>query len=614
MSRFGLVLLVLALPVTAASRPKRAPSTCTEREPCQKACAAGDQDACFALGQQLLVKGNGSAARDPLAASGVFVAACEKGHGGACLELSRLRTQGLGGPIDVEAAAAAAREACNRGLQPGCAIVALNALFAYGQRRDPGLAHTLAKQSEAATRKGCAAKDGLHCALLAELADAGLIAGGAAAAHAFYDQAHRLLEPRCAREDGIACLWLSKGESKAATTALRRACELGVARACSGLGARLLYGIGADRDTTQAIASWKAACAGNDPWACNALCARYWSAQSAKDAAAARPFCDHAISLYTRSCDLGSGDGCATLARFYQDGVSVPVDRARATALTSAALEPLRAECAGHRSSSCAFLIGLFGHGTGVPKDLAAMLEAERLGCASGAASACLLYAERLRTGDLVELSNERAKFYDEQACDLGNSAGCNAAAASPTIAQKQPSPPTACPPDEKAEEDSPNHCCFARQVWSDKAHGCLGDPLCPEGMIVEKGTCRGDPEAKEAETEGDVEPTAAKVAAPLRQARVDKPATPAPPAPASDCSGCAAECAAATARCQTSMPACYEATACLCRCQRDRGGCGMPLASLDQCAADNAAQATHVVPNQSEHPEAPERAERASQ
>jgi TPR repeat protein len=615
-SRFGLVLfiapLVLAVPVTASSRPKRPAPACAEREPCRKACAAGDLDACFQLGQDLLVKGNGSAARDPIAASGVFLAACEKGHAGACLELGRLRTQGLGGPIDLEAAAAAAREACNRRLEPACAIVALDALFATGQRRDPGLAHTLAKQSEAATRKGCASNDGMLCALLAELADAGLIAGGAAAAHGFYEQAHRLLEPRCARDDGIACLWLSKGESQAATTALRRACELGVTRACSGLGGRLLYGLGVDRDATQAIATWKAACAGNDRSACQALCTRFWSGQNVtRDEPAARPFCERALALTTRSCDLGSGEGCATLALFYQDGVAVAVDRERATALSATALEALRSECKGHRSSSCTFLIRLYGHGPGAPKDLAAMLEAERLGCASGAAPACLLYAERLRAGDLVERSNERAKFYDEQACDLGNTAGCTAAAMSPTIAQKQPSPPVPCPPDQTAEEDSPNHCCFARQVWSDKDRRCLGDPLCPEGTIAEQDTCRGAPEPREAgEPNEPIAPRAANLESPvvaepqLRQARVEQLPTPAPPAvnmtaapapaaPPSNCSGCAAECAPLTARCQTSMPACYESAACLCRCQRNDGGCGMPLASLDQCISDNTTRAT---------------------
>jgi hypothetical protein len=627
-SRWGLALVILSMPVVASAsragpppRPKRAPSACSDRDACRKACSAGDADACFALGQQLLVKTNGGAARDPNAASGVFVSACEKGHAEACLELGRLRAQGLGGPLDLEAAAAASREACNRGLEPGCAIVALNALFASGQRRDPGLAHTLAKQSEAATRKGCANKDGMLCALLAELADAGLIAGGTAASHAFYDQARKLLEPRCAHDDGIACLWLGKGDSQAATTALRHACDLGVARGCSGLGGKLLYGVGVDRDGPQAIASWKTACAANDRWACHALCTQLWTGQGAsqsvtRDASTARPFCERAVSLYTRACDLGSGEGCATLALFYQDGVSVPVDRERATALSAASVEPLRSECAGHRSSSCAFLMRLYSQGAGAPNDLAAMLEAERLGCAAGAAPACLLHAERLRTGDMVERSNERAKFYDEQACDLGNTAGCTSASLSPTIAQKQPSPPVSCPPDQKAEEDSPNHCCFARQVWSDKERRCLGDPACPDGTALKKGTCAPDPREEEASLQPAPEATPAmeRVEQPAPAAPAASPAAfkPAPAPVANDCSSCATDCAPLTARCQSSMPACYEATACLCRCQRDHGGCGISLPALDQCISDNTAQSARMTQSERSNSSEPERAQRA--
>ena len=606
-SHWGLALIILTLPVVASAsrtgppRIRRGPSACNDRDACRKACSSGDAEACFALGEQLLVKANGGG-RDPNAASAVFVSACEKGHAEACLELGRLRAQGLGGPLDLEAAAAASREACNRGLEPACAIVALNALFASGQRRDPGLAHTLAKQAEAATRKACANKDGMVCALLAELADAGLIAGGSAASHAFYDQARKLLEPRCSRDDGIACLWLGKGDSQAATAALRRACDLGVARGCSGLGGKLLYGVGVDRDGPQAIASWKTACAANDRWACHALCTQLWSGQGGRrDEAAARPFCERAVSLYTRACDLGSGEGCATLALFYQDGVSVPVDRGRATALSAASVEPLRSECAGHRSSSCAFLMRLYSQGTGAPNDLAAMLEAERLGCAAGAAPACLLHAERLRAGDLVERSNERAKFYDEQACDLGNTAGCTSASLSSTIAQKQPSPPVSCPPDQRAEEDSPNHCCFAHQAWSDKERRCLGDPLCPDGTALKNGTCAPEPQEEQA-----VAPPAPEAVPAIE--KVEQPAPPAPAAspaafkPANDCSSCASECGALTARCQSSMPACYEATACLCRCQRNQGGCGIPIPSLDQCISDNTAQSSRL--SQSEHGE----------
>jgi TPR repeat protein len=608
MSRYWLVLLVLAMPAAALSRPKHTPpsassSSCADRKECQKACARDDANACFMLGEKLLVREGALEAPDPGAASGVFLSACEKGHARACLELGRLRAYGLGGPIDTEAAAAATREACDRGLEPACAAVAENALFAFGQRRDAGLAHALAKRSDAATRKACAEGDGLACALLADLADAGLIAGGPAAVHAFRDQTRRLLEPRCERDDGVACLWLSGAEpagSPKAAAALRRGCDLGVSRACSGTGWAFLSGRGVTQDTAQAIAHWKTGCEGNDVWACDVLCSRYTAGDGVpKDEAAARAYCDRAIPQLTRTCDLGSGVGCVVLARHYKRGLTVRANQERATALFTASIEPLRSACQGHEALACSYLAFLYEQGLGVPKDLAARLQVERTECDSGDGASCFAYAERLRSGDLVERSRERAKFYDNEACELGNRAGCAAAAASPTIAQRNPTPPVSCPFGQTAEEGSPDHCCFSRQVWSDREQRCLGDPSCPEGMTPQNGTCRGEPAPQQATAEDDPQPTQA-------------PTRPAPPAetipaahveqPPPDCSSCPTTCASLTARCQTNMGACYESAACLCRCQREHNGCGMSLPALDQCIAENTAQSSRL--SQSERSE----------
>jgi TPR repeat protein len=607
--RLVLVLGFVIAPTAALSRPSmtallhpkrapKAPSTvaaCKDREACKKSCSAGDLSACFAFGQDLLIKTSPSEARDPAAASHVFLDACERGHAGACLELAGLRTHGLGGPIDLEAAAAAAREACDRGLDPACAVVAENAFFATGQRRDTGLAHLLARRAEAATRKACTTGDGIMCMLAADLADTGLIAGGPAAVRGFRAEAQRLLQPRCEREDGIACLWLAVGQPLGRSTAkLQRACELGVARACSVVAVSLLGGYGVERDAALGMADWKSACDANDRWACAGLCAHF-SAGKSKDEAAARPFCDRTVSLFTRVCDLGSGEGCAQLASFYQDGVGVPVDQDRAKALYAAAVEPLRSECEAHHAFACGFLGRIHERGLGAPKDVAARLRAERMQCDAGDASACASYAERLRKGDLVERSNERAKFYDAKACDLGYASSCTAAFVSLTIAQKQPSPPVSCPPDQTAEEGSPNHCCFARQVWSDEGRRCVGEPACPEGMVARDGTCRQNDqnnEANEARETADDEAHGEPVAT---NAEPAAKATRTPQTSTDDCSGCATACTAMTGRCQTDMRACYEAAACLCRCQRERGGCGMSSAALDQCVGENVAQASRL-------------------
>jgi TPR repeat protein len=624
MSRFGIVLFALTMPAlmpaAALSRPKRvaspAPTTCKDRKECEKACARDDASACFALGERLLVKESALEAADPGAAGGFFLAACEHGHAEACLELARLRAYGLGGPIDAEASAAATREACNRGLEPACGVVAENSFFAFGQRRDSGLAHLLARRSEAASKKACAGGDGLLCALLADLSDAGLVAGGPAAVRAFREEARHLLEPRCERDDAIACLWLGGTEppgSTRSTAALRRSCELGVARACSAVGWALFSGHGVAQDGAQAMAHWKTGCEASDPRACDVLCSRLTYGDGVeKDEAAARPYCERAIPELRRGCDLGSGVECAVLARHYQKGLAVRADLDRATALFTASVDPLRSACEGHDALACSYLAYLYDKGLGVPKDLAARLQIERNQCDSGDGASCFAYAERLRSGDQVERSRERAKFYDNQACAFGHRPGCAAAAASQTIAQKTPSPPLGCMPGQTAEEGSPNHCCYARQVWSDKDQRCVGEPACPEGMSARDGTCRQDPEADDAEPE----PKPAPKAAPARQEQPSQPpaaekAIAAPevarveeaPAPKPDCSSCAGTCANLTARCQTNMGACYEAAACLCRCERDRGGCGLSISSLDQCIADNGAQVTRLsAQSQTEH------------
>jgi hypothetical protein len=585
MSRFGLVVFLLTIPVAARSHPKRvAAPSCQDRKDCEKACARDDAGACLALGERLLVKESALEAADPGAAGGFLLAACEKGRPDACLDLARLRAYGLGGPIDAEASAAAARAACDGGLDLGCGVVAENNFSAFGQRRDTGLAHLLARRSEAAAKKACAAGDGLACALLGELTDGGLLTGGAPAVHALRDQARRLLEPRCERDDAVACLWLGDVEPQAsarATAALRRSCELGASSACSAVGWAYFSGRGVAQDGAQAVAYWKKGCEANDARACDVLCSRLsYGDGVSRDAAAAGPYCERALPELRRDCDLGSGIDCAVLARRYQKGLAVRADPDRAAALFTASVEPLRSACDGHQVLACSYLGYLYDKGLGVPKDLAARLQIERNQCDSGDGPSCFAYAERLRSGDQVERSRERAKFYDNQACEFGHAPGCAAAAASLTVAQKRPSPPLGCMPGQTAEEGSPNHCCYARQVWSDKDQHCVGDPACPEGMSAHDGTCREDPEAEEPEP-------APKPAPKPEHASVE---------PAPDCSTCASNCATLTARCQTSMGACYEAAACLCRCERDHGGCGLTIPALDQCIADNGAQATRIA------------------
>jgi TPR repeat protein len=420
--------------------------------------------------------------------------ACEKDHqAAACLELGRMRGFGIGGRVDWEGGESATQMACDQGLAPACAAVAVDAFFGTGRPRDPQLARRLAQRTESAIRDGCAHEDGTSCMLASHLADMGLIDGGQTAARAFREQTRRLLKPRCESGDAFACLWISVGKSQsspAAKEALQRGCELGSAVACGALGGSFLFGLGVPQDPAKAITYLKTGCDAGDRWGCHALCEQLTSGRSVpKDEAAARPACEQAFSLFTRSCAHGYGEDCHKLASYYKDGVGVAVDEDKARELEVTAVEPLRAACEAHNALSCWSLAGMYARGVGVPQDLAVALELERTGDSSSAIS-CLLYAYRLRSGRRVERSTARAKAYLQRACDMEHPAACVELIGMLAPAENDPRPPVSCPSGKNAAVDSPHHCCFPRQVWSDEDGRCVGEPACPAGLRVEDETC----------------------------------------------------------------------------------------------------------------------------
>jgi TPR repeat protein len=501
-----LALLVLGASLAVLARFARAATPqCKSRAACRKACTAGNLDACFVLGRRLLVHGGKEdgkdEARDPAAARESFSSACEKGNAASCIELEHMLSGGLGGPIDLDAAATVTQKACDLGLEPACAISATDAFFGSGRRRDTALGRQLARRYEAAARKGCESGEGKLCMLVGQLVDAGLVAGGREASRALYQQGRKLIKPACDRDDAEACLWLTQGEP--ATTAIavegtRRACELGVAGACGSWGGAFFFGLGVDKDPARAVPYWKMACDAGERFACRILCSELSLRKTlASDPPTARTSCDRAFALYTRACEHGGGAECDSLAGLYEDGLGVPVDQARARALLAAAFQPLREECEAHRATSCIKLGSLYRRGIGTPKSVAGQLWAERMTCESGFGLVCLSYAERLRTGELVERSEEGAKYYYQRACERDNMTGCGAVISMKNVtARTLPDRPVSCPPGQTAEEDSPNHCCFARQVWSDQDGRCVGEPECPAGLRRDAETCRGDRDA----------------------------------------------------------------------------------------------------------------------
>lgn len=126
-----------------------------------------------------------------------------------------------------------------------------------------------------------------------------------------------------------------------------------------------------------------------------------------------------ALSTLTRSCDLGSGSGCAHLAYLYATGTLVGRDDARATALYVRA-------CDRGDGMGC-YNVGLMSqHGRGTRVDLARAVTAYEEGCEGGSPDACTNLGYFFEHGEGVPKDPARAVELYRRGCEGSSCRGPN--------------------------------------------------------------------------------------------------------------------------------------------------------------------------------------------
>lgn len=244
----------------AAERARSGRDLATARVHLAAGCAAGADGLCVALGR-MVARGAGGAA-DPLAASQLFEAACDRGHGPGCQALGRAAG-------DRSVAEAAFDRGCALGHGPSC--VARASLHA--RRGAYGAGAALLAQ-------GCGFGEALACALAPSFARAAeaaaapaALAGEAARCHAGDHAACRARAQRLLT--GIA----ATRDLPGAVALLRRDCRLvgqgGSAVSCFRLGALHEAGLGLQRNVPRALALFAVACDAGHGEACTRR-ARVW--------------------------------------------------------------------------------------------------------------------------------------------------------------------------------------------------------------------------------------------------------------------------------------------------------------------------------------------------
>jgi len=294
-------------------------------------CDAGEPRLCARVGE-MHERGEGFKA-DLTRASELYARACKESDPEGCLRLAMLDERGVGGTADLSRAATSYERAC--ALEEAfCRWFAPTLQQGRGIARDPARALAIYERA-------CGQSDWSACY------EAGLAYRGGVGV----------------TRDEAAALKLFRGGCAVESLGCSEACDAGDAAACKKHADQLDTGEGgvrpdpvrANQRYERAVALFEAACARNEPTACDGLLNLYRSV---------RPLTinDRALALrfYTRVCEARAREGCYTAAGLFER--AVPADLPRAASLYAEGCD------AGHLES-CERAAEMFRTGRGVPRD-----------------------------------------------------------------------------------------------------------------------------------------------------------------------------------------------------------------------------------------------------
>lgn len=248
----------------AAPTAAQAAPTATEPSPAtlQKACNAGEAEACGSLGRAY-ADDRDRTRRLPKVRQ-TLKAACERKVGTACTAVGVMTEEGIGQPPRSDVAQARYQEACELGDGRGCGRLAMSraknteeptsergidALLRKGCELGDGwscgergarLRETSATEAAALLGRACQALSFPHCVMLGELYETGKVPTASAEKVESTYQAACVAgkhAPSCAR---LGALWIQSRGDEAAEPVLRDACKAKEQSACADLGAVLM--------------------------------------------------------------------------------------------------------------------------------------------------------------------------------------------------------------------------------------------------------------------------------------------------------------------------------------------------------------------------------------
>lgn len=311
--------------------------------------------------------------------------ACEGEVMSGCSFLGAFLQDGLGGPKDVNGAAALYRRACYNDYKGAC--YNLGQLLYNNRSDDP--------EDLAEARKmfamGCEAGFADSCnnqAVMLKFGEGG--ESDLVTARALFSQACEAKRVDACANSGYMML-IGEGGPKQVEMAsqhLQAACDLGSMTGCDNLGIVLLNGLAGDKDVIGAKGLFTKACDGGEANACLNLGGMLYNGLAADaDPSAAR-------GRFLAGCERGSLEACGFLAKMAFDGEGGDTDRGLARQIYADLCHKFDV------TEACLLFSVIVDNGQGGPQDPPASMRALEKGCELGDKNACLFRDHRKANGD----------------------------------------------------------------------------------------------------------------------------------------------------------------------------------------------------------------------
>lgn len=379
----------------------------------RRGCEARDGVGCAAAARMYAEGAAGLEADLPSAFAG-HARACQLGEGASCHAIEPLAERAKALPETRTKAAALLQAACD-GKPPvedacqalGLAYAGNGSLVGRDVRRGYGLVN-----------ESCGRGHRSSCLVLANFLSAGV------GVVANKDAARERYAALCDQDLPEACwqlgnLFLEEGKWRDATPLYSRACDDGMAPACTNLGFQLYTGRGAAWNVAEAAAAYRKACDLGDAYGCANLgeVTEYGIGVTPDDAAAA--------ALYERACTEAHAAGCPRLGVMYEQGRGGKrSDAARARAL-------YERSCDAGSPDGC-HALAVLGDRAGDPRSDVARVAVRAFDLATALAEQNPYYAYVVgtfhRDGLTVARDPAEASRWFDKACEGRDPLGCIAA------------------------------------------------------------------------------------------------------------------------------------------------------------------------------------------